>query len=88
MPKNHLYCAFHCVQVFGIVMKLSDGILGVTLLAWGNSIQGKGGEKSFWISLYLLLDSVTNLTMARRGFPRMAIGACFGGPLLSNVPLS
>ena len=47
MPKNHLYCAFHCVQVFGIVVKLSDGILGVTLLAWGNSIQGKGGEKKF-----------------------------------------
>ena len=25
------------LQVFGIVMKLSDGILGLTLLAWGNS---------------------------------------------------
>ncbi|XP_019850925.1 PREDICTED: sodium/potassium/calcium exchanger 6, mitochondrial-like [Amphimedon queenslandica] len=55
------------MQVFGVVIKISDGILGVTLLAWGNSIQ----------------DSVTNLTMARRGFPRMAIGACFGGPLLN-----
>ena len=32
----------------------------------------------------MYLDTVTNLTMARRGFPRMAIGACFGGPLLSN----
>ena len=28
------------LQVFGIVMKLSDGILGLTLLAWGNSIGG------------------------------------------------
>ena len=28
------------LQVFGIVMKLSDGILGITLLAWGNSIGG------------------------------------------------
>ena len=27
-------------QVFGVVVKLSDGILGITLLAWGNSIQG------------------------------------------------
>lgn len=29
------------------------------------------------------LDAVSNVTMARQGFPRMAIGACFGGPLLS-----
>lgn len=30
-----------------------------------------------------ILDSVTNVTMARHGYPRMAVGACFGGPLLS-----
>ena len=29
------------LQAFGIVVKLSDGILGITLLAWGNSIGGK-----------------------------------------------
>lgn len=28
-------------------------------------------------------DAVANMTMARQGFPRMAIGACYGGPLLS-----
>jgi len=28
------------LQVFGVVIKLSDGILGLTLLAWGNSIGG------------------------------------------------
>ena len=28
------------IQAFGIVVKLSDGILGITLLAWGNSIGG------------------------------------------------
>jgi sodium/potassium/calcium exchanger 6 len=55
------------LQVFGVVVRLSDGILGLTLLAWGNSIQ----------------DTVTNLTMTRHGFPRMAVGACFGGPLLN-----
>ena len=31
-----------------------------------------------------MTDTVTNLTMARQGFPRMAVGACFGGPLLSK----
>jgi Ca2+/Na+ antiporter len=55
------------LQAFGIVVKLSDGILGITLLAWGNSIG----------------DAVANMTMARQGFPRMAIGACYGGPLLN-----
>ena len=29
------------------------------------------------------VDAVSNVTMARQGFPRMAIGACFGGPLMS-----
>ena len=28
-------------QVFGIVIDISDGILGITILAWGNSIGGK-----------------------------------------------
>ena len=27
-------------QVFGVVINISDGILGITLLAWGNSIGG------------------------------------------------
>ena len=27
-------------QVFGIVIDISDGILGITILAWGNSIGG------------------------------------------------
>ena len=34
------------LQVFGIVMKLSDGILGLTLLAWGNSIGGESASQS------------------------------------------
>lgn len=29
------------LQAFGVVIKLSDGILGLTLLAWGNSIGGQ-----------------------------------------------
>ena len=37
------------------------------VLAWGNSIG----------------DFVSNLTMARQGFPRMAVGAAFGGPMMN-----
>lgn len=35
-----MVCVCLCVQAFGIVVKVSDGILGITLLAWGNSIGG------------------------------------------------
>ena len=31
----------YVMQAFGVVVKLSDGILGITLLAWGNSIGGQ-----------------------------------------------
>ena len=31
----------------------------------------------------LCADAISNYTMAKQGFPRMGIGACFGGPLLS-----
>ena len=27
--------------VFGVVFRLSDAVLGLTILAWGNSVQGK-----------------------------------------------
>lgn len=31
----------------------------------------------------LFTDYISNLAMARNGAPRMAIAACYGGPLLS-----
>ncbi|CAB3983642.1 Sodium potassium calcium exchanger 6, mitochondrial [Paramuricea clavata] len=55
------------LRVFGVVFKLSNEILGVTLLAWGNSIA----------------DFIANLAVAKQGYPQMAIAACFGGPLLN-----
>ncbi|XP_033123250.1 mitochondrial sodium/calcium exchanger protein-like isoform X2 [Anneissia japonica] len=57
------------LQMYGSVLKVSEGILGLTLLAWGNSIG----------------DLISNTTMARQGFPRMAISACFGGPLFNML---
>ena len=55
------------LQTFGHVFGLSDAILGLTIFAMGNSLG----------------DLVANATVARMGFPSMAIAACFGGPMLN-----
>ena len=57
------------LQFFGTAFNVSDGILGLTVLAWGNSIG----------------DFVANTVVARQGFPEMAISAAFGGPLFNMV---
>jgi sodium/potassium/calcium exchanger 6 len=50
-----------------IIYSLSDDILGITVFALGNSVG----------------DFISNFTIARMGMPLMALGACFGGPLLA-----
>ncbi|RWS07823.1 Sodium/potassium/calcium exchanger 6-like protein [Dinothrombium tinctorium] len=60
---NEVVSLLHAI---GIIFDISDVILGLTVLAWGNSLG----------------DLISNLSMARQGFPRMGISACFGGPLL------
>ena len=55
------------LKVFGVALGFSDAILGLTLLAWGNSIS----------------DLVADVAVARRGFPRMGFSASFGGPLFN-----
>ncbi|XP_072047899.1 mitochondrial sodium/calcium exchanger protein-like [Amphiura filiformis] len=57
------------LQMFGVQFSLSTEVLGLTLLAWGNSIG----------------DLVSDITVAKQGFPRMAIAACFGGPLFNML---
>ncbi|XP_030074231.1 mitochondrial sodium/calcium exchanger protein [Microcaecilia unicolor] len=56
------------LRTFGIIFELSNTVLGLTLLAWGNSIG----------------DFISDITLARQGYPRMAISACFGG-IIFNV---
>uniref|UniRef100_H3C5T5 Solute carrier family 8 member B1 n=1 Tax=Tetraodon nigroviridis TaxID=99883 RepID=H3C5T5_TETNG len=51
------------LHMLGVVLSLSNTVLGLTLLAWGNSIG----------------DCFSDITIARQGYPRMAISACFGG---------
>ncbi|CAN7997202.1 unnamed protein product [Ixodes hexagonus] len=55
------------LKAVGILADISDAVLGLTVLAWGNSLG----------------DLVTNVAVARQGYPTMAIAACFGGPLLN-----
>ncbi|CAN7941331.1 unnamed protein product, partial [Ixodes hexagonus] len=55
------------LKAFGVLYSISDVLLGMTVLAWGNNIG----------------DLVTNLSLAKQGFPQMAMSACFAGPVLA-----
>uniref|UniRef100_A0A914CRD4 Sodium/calcium exchanger membrane region domain-containing protein n=1 Tax=Acrobeloides nanus TaxID=290746 RepID=A0A914CRD4_9BILA len=53
------------VTMLGVILNISNDILGVTIIAWANSIG----------------DFVADTAVARKGFPRMGISAVIGGPL-------
>jgi sodium/potassium/calcium exchanger 6 len=55
------------LKAFGVIFNISDAILGLTIFAVGNSLG----------------DLVADITIARLGFPVMALSACFGGPMLN-----
>lgn len=57
------------LSAFGIVGNLSESFLGLSVLAWGNSIG----------------DLIANVALARRGHQRMGFAACFGGPLFNSL---
>ncbi|KAK5604150.1 hypothetical protein CRENBAI_022477 [Crenichthys baileyi] len=57
------------LHMLGVVLSLSNTVLGLTLLAWGNSIG----------------DCFSDITLARQGYPRMAIAACFGGIIFNML---
>lgn len=57
------------LKAFGVLYGISDVLLGMTVLAWGNNIG----------------DLVTNLSLAKQGFPQMAMSACFAGPVLAML---
>lgn len=72
---------------FGVVFQLSDAILGLTILAWGNSVGGNWSTNnscfSFVSKKSCNLDFAADISMARQNAPRMGFSACFGAPLLS-----
>lgn len=55
------------LKALGIIFQISDAILGLTVFAVGNSLG----------------DLVANTTVAKMGYPMMALSACFGGPMLN-----
>ncbi|KAI6241534.1 Sodium/calcium exchanger protein [Aphelenchoides fujianensis] len=55
------------VLMIGIISTISFDILGLTVIAWSNSLG----------------DLIADLAVARQGFPRMAIAAAVAGPLFS-----
>ena len=56
------------ITMIGVISRLPEVVLGLTLLAWSNSLG----------------DLITDITVAKQGYPRMAISACFGGPCFSK----
>jgi solute carrier family 24 (sodium/potassium/calcium exchanger), member 6 len=55
------------LKALGVILNISDAILGLTIFAVGNSLG----------------DLVADITVAKLGFPVMALSACFGGPMLN-----
>ena len=50
------------------VLNLSEEIIGLSVVAWGNSV----------------VDLVANTIISKNGFPGMAFSACFGSPIFSK----
>lgn len=57
------------LQTFGLMLDISTSLLGLTVLAVGNSVG----------------DWVADVAVARAGSPATSIAACFGSPLLNDV---
>ena len=57
------------LRTMGVVTGISEAFLGMTILAWANSLG----------------DLVANVFMARAGKGEMALSACLGAPVLSML---
>lgn len=66
------FCAAEIVaiaSVLGVLSHVSDSLLGLSILTWGNG----------------LADLVSSLSLARHGYSEMAVSACLGGPIFSKL---
>jgi sodium/potassium/calcium exchanger 6 len=56
------------LQTLGIIFGVSEALMGLTIFAWGNSMG----------------DLMTDVSLARMGYAELAMGACYGSPMLSG----
>lgn len=57
------------LEFFGVALGVPEPVLGLTVLAWGNSVG----------------DLSTNVAMAKKGLANMALTACFAGPVFNML---
>ncbi|KAH7847318.1 hypothetical protein Vadar_024705 [Vaccinium darrowii] len=59
----------NCLAALGALLKLPPALLGLTVLAWGNSVG----------------DLVADVAVAKAGQPAMAMAGCFAGPMFNML---
>uniref|UniRef100_A0A7N0TTN0 Sodium/calcium exchanger membrane region domain-containing protein n=1 Tax=Kalanchoe fedtschenkoi TaxID=63787 RepID=A0A7N0TTN0_KALFE len=59
----------NCLTAIGALLKLPSAILGLTVLAWGNSMG----------------DLVADVAVAKAGQPAIAMAGCFAGPMFNML---
>ncbi|KAI3448618.1 hypothetical protein Pfo_005283 [Paulownia fortunei] len=59
----------NCLAALGMLLQLPSALLGLTVLAWGNSVG----------------DLVADVAVAKAGQPAMAMAGCFAGPMFNML---
>ncbi|KAK4424676.1 Cation/calcium exchanger 5 [Sesamum alatum] len=59
----------NCLAALGVLLHLPSALLGLTVLAWGNSVG----------------DLVADVAVAKAGQPAMAMAGCFAGPMFNML---
>ncbi|KAE8675372.1 Cation/calcium exchanger 5 [Hibiscus syriacus] len=59
----------NCLAALGLLLELPPALLGLTVLAWGNSVG----------------DLVADVAVAKAGHPAMAMAGCFAGPMFNML---
>jgi len=59
----------NCLAALGTLLNLPPAILGLTVLAWGNSVG----------------DLVADVAVAKAGQPALAMAGCFAGPMFNML---